>query len=406
MPVTDQTVSLQPETVDRIRQELRARDLDAWLLYDFHGLNPVASHLLGIPALSRRYFVLIPAQGEPVALTHRIEQQPWVGWIGENRPYLSWRELEAGLAELLRGLGRVAMEYAERDAIPYVDRVPSGVVEMVMETGVQVVTSGELISAFYANWGVEGEASHRRAAVVVQETAHTAFRRVAAAIGAGARISEHDLREWIREELRGRGLAVGGDAIVAVNANAANPHYAPSAEAHAEIRAGDLLLIDLWGKESAAAIYADQTWMGYIGTEVPERLAGIWTIARDAREAAVALAMARWATGEPVAGFELDDAARGVVEAGGYGEYFIHRTGHSIDHELHGSGPNIDNLETRDTRTLIPGVGFSVEPGIYITGDVGFRTEINVFVTADGPQVTTPRPQRDLFAVLAGEPAI
>ncbi|MDP9349673.1 MAG: M24 family metallopeptidase, partial [Gemmatimonadota bacterium] len=235
--------------------------------------------------------------------------------------------------------------------------------------------------------------------------AHAAFRHVAERIGAGQEVTEYGVRQWIQEELARRGLATGVDTIVAVNGNAANPHYAPSAEADTPIRPGDLVLIDLWGKESAESVYADQTWMGYVGEEVPERLREIWAAARDAREAAVALARSRWEAGEPVAGYELDDAARGVITERGWGEYFIHRTGHSMDRELHGSGPNIDNLETRDTRRLIPGVGFSVEPGIYLPGDVGFRTEINVYVGENGPEVTTPRPQAELYALLAGEPA-
>lgn len=188
-----------------------------------------------------------------------------------------------------------------------------------------------------------------------------------------------------------------------MNANAANPHYAPSAESHAPIVAGDLVLIDLWGKESEEAVYADQTWMAYVGERVPDRLAAIFSAVADAREAAVALARARWEAGEPVRGWELDDAARHLIRDRGYAEHFLHRTGHSIDRELHGSGPNLDNLETRDTRLLLAGVGFSVEPGIYLPGDVGFRSEIDVYLGPDGPEVTTPDPQRVLPALLAAE---
>jgi Xaa-Pro dipeptidase len=209
------------------------------------------------------------------------------------------------------------------------------------------------------------------------------------------------LKRWIHDEMDRRGLRSGADCIVGVNANAANPHYAPTAETSAPIREGDLVLIDLWGKEGENAIFADQTWMGYVGETVPERLAAIWSVLRSARDAAVDLLRARHAAGEAVSGWEVDDAARDVIARGGYGEFFVHRTGHSIDQQLHGTGPNIDNLETRDTRVLIPGIGFSIEPGIYIAGDVGFRTEINVFMSPSGPEVTTPQPQRDLFALLA-----
>ncbi len=404
MAVVEETVSLTADTVRRIQEELRGHGLDGWLLYNFRGNNPIASDLLGLPALTRRYFVLVPAEGRPVALTHRIEQQPWRGWIGENRPYSTWRELEAALAALLGGAGRVAMEYSPGDAVPYVDRVPGGVLEMIREAGAEPVTSADMVSTFYARWTPEGEAAHRRSAVVVQETAHAAFRRIADAVRAGERVTEWEVRKWIQGELARRGLAVGADSIVAVNGNAANPHYGPSADDHAEITRGDLVLIDLWGKESDEAVYADQTWMGYVGEEVPERLASLFAVARDAREAAVALLRERWEADEPVFGYEVDDAAHGVIVAAGLAEQCLHRTGHSIDRELHGSGPNIDNLETRDTRRLIPGVGFSVEPGLYFAGDVGFRTEIDVFMGPDGPEVTTPRPQREVYALLAGEP--
>lgn len=401
MAVVTETVSLSADTLQRIQRELRSHGLDGWLLYNFHGLNSIASALLGLPALTRRYLVLIPAAGQPVALTHRIEQHPWAGWIGENRVYLSWRELEAELAEMLAGVGRIAMEYVPGDAVPYVDMVPAGALEMVRATGAEVVPSADLVSAFHARWTAEGEASHRRASAAVQQTAHAAFARIGDAVRGGKRLTEWDLREWICAELVRRGLAVGGDTIVAVNEHAANPHYAPSAEHSAEFRTGDLVLIDLWGKENSAAVYADQTWMGFVGDAVPPRIQGIWEAVRDARDAAVEHARARWAAGQPVAGWELDDAARAVITERGYGDAFIHRTGHSIDRELHGSGPNLDNLETRDTRLLIPGVGFSVEPGIYLPGDIGFRSEINVWIGPDGPEVTTPEPQSEVLPIMA-----
>ncbi|HEU4882087.1 MAG TPA: M24 family metallopeptidase, partial [Longimicrobium sp.] len=372
MAVTEQTVQLSPETVARIQQELRAHDVDGWLLYNFRGNNGVAGNLLGLPALTRRYFVWIPVDGKPVAITHRIEQQPWTGWIGDNWPYSSWRELESRLGQLLSGNPRVAMEYAPGDAVPYVDTVPAGVIELIRATGAEPVTSGDLVSAFYARWSEEGLAGHRRAAKHVYEVAHEAFRRIAAAIREGRGTAEWEVRQWIIGEFARRGITVGGDAIVAVNANAANPHYAPSADHHSEIRRGDLVLIDLWGKEDEGAIYADQTWMGFVGESVPERLAEIFAAVRDARLAAIDLIRRRWDAGEDVAGWEADDASRNVIVERGWGEAFIHRTGHSIDRELHGSGPNIDNLETQDTRTLIRGIGFSIEPGIYIPGDVGF----------------------------------
>jgi Xaa-Pro aminopeptidase len=399
MAVIEQTVSLSPSTVAAIQEELRRTGTDGWLLYDFHGLNPIASGLLGLPAMTRRFFVLIPASGPPVALTHRIEQQPWRGWIGEQRVYLAWQELEAQLADMLRGVRRVALEYAPGDVVPYLDRVPAGVVERVRAAGVETVSSAELISAFYARWSAAGEASHRRAAATLQRIARAAFARMGKELRRGESPTEWTIREWIRAEQESAGLRVGCDAIVAVGANAANPHYGPTRDEHAPIRPGDLVLIDLWGKEAPDSIFADQTWMGYLGDAVPDRLQRIWEAVRDARDAAVRRVGERWAAGEPVAGWEIDDAAREVIAARGWGPHFIHRTGHSIDRELHGSGPNLDNLETRDTRRLLPGLGFSVEPGIYLDGDVGFRSEVAVFMAPGGPEVTTPEPQRELIRV-------
>ncbi len=401
MAVTEQTVTLTLETVARIQDELRAHGVDGWLIFNFQGTNAVANNLLGLPALTRRYFVWIPVQGTPIAVTHRIEQQPWTGWIGDNWPYSSWRELESRLAQLLPGNPRVAMEYAPGDAVPYVDRVPAGVVEMIRATGAEPVTSGDLVSAFYARWSDEGLAGHRRAARHVYEAAHEGFRRIAAAVRTGREVDEWEVRSWIKDELVRRSLTVGADSIVAVNANAANPHYAPSADHHAQIHEGDLVLIDLWGKEDEGAIYADQTWMGYAGDAVPERLEQIFAAVRDARLAAIDLIRRRAAAGQDIAGWEADDASRAVIVERGWGEYFIHRTGHSIDRELHGSGPNIDNLESKDTRRLIPGVGFSIEPGIYLPGDVGFRSEVDVFMGPDGPEVTTPEPQTAVYALLS-----
>jgi Xaa-Pro dipeptidase len=400
LAITELQVTLTHATVERIQAELRARALGGWLLYNFHGNNPAASTLLGLPALTRRYAVLIRVEGPPVALVHRIELQPWVSWIGERIPYSGWRELEDGLASILSGIDTVAMEYSPDDAVPYVDLVPAGVVDLVRKSGVEIRSSGELLSAFYARWSIEQAQSHRRAAMAVQETARAAFDLIAGAVRSGDRVREWDVRNWLREELSRRGVGVQCDSIVAVDANAANPHYAPGPDGSATIQEGVLVLIDLWGKEAEDALFADQTWMGYVGSSVPERLRAIWSAVREAREAAVELLLARHAAGEATRGWEVDDAARSVIRTHGFGEFFIHRTGHSLGRELHDSGPNIDNFETRDTRELIAGVGFSIEPGIYLPGDVGFRSEINVFMGPGGPEVTTPEPQQEVFALL------
>jgi Xaa-Pro dipeptidase len=388
MAVTHQQVSLTGEALERIRAELRAMGLGGWLLFNFHGSNRIASELLGLPPMTRRYFVLLRAEGPPVALIHRIEQQPWQSWIGEKRVYSGWRELETELEAMLKGVGPVAVEYAEANSVPYVDLVPAGAVELLRRSGADVRTSAELISAFYSRWSRAGELAHRRAAEEARETAHGAFRHAAEALRNGEAITEWELRQWIAKELTRRRVSVGSDSIVAVNANAANPHYAPAPQGSAVIRPGDLLLIDLWGKEPGDSVYADQTWMGFMGPEVPERIRTIWEVVRGARDAGVDFLLARHREGRQTAGGEVDDVVRGEIARHGFGEYFVHRTGHSIDRELHGSGPNIDNLETRDTRALISGIGFSIEPGIYIPGEVGCRSEINVFMGPEGAEVT------------------
>jgi len=393
MPVTSQTVALSADALARVRTALEEASLDGWLLYDFHGINSIAGGVLGLPALSRRYFVLLRREGDPIALTHAIEQQVWEGWLGENRVYLSWSELQEGLERMLHGMGRVAMEYAPRDAVPYLDRVPAGVLELVRATGVDVISSAPLVTAFHSRWSEGALASHRRAAAAVRKTALAAFARAGEAIRAGEPLTEWTLRRFVLEGLARRGVPVASDAIVAIGPNAANPHYSPSEARSAPVNAGDVLLIDCWGKESEDAVAADQTWMAFLGDRLPERVAEVWTAVRDAREAAIQRIRTATAAGDPISGAEVDDAARGVICERGFGDAFIHRTGHSIDREMHGSGPNIDNLETRDERLLVPGIGFSIEPGIYLAGEIGMRSEVNVFMTEDGPEVTTPHPQ-------------
>lgn len=407
MAVVSQTVSLTEETVARMQEALRAQGVDGWLLFNFRGGNPIATKLLGLsPQMTRRYAVFIPAQGRPVALTHRIEQQPWGGWIGENRPYASWRELEQRLRELLGGVGRVAMEYSPGNAVPTVDYVPGGVLELVRAAGPEVVSSAELVTAFYSPWTADDLESHRRSAAILRETALEAFRRVARAVESGGTETEWSIRQWVEGEMQRRGVRIGAEAIVAVNANAANPHYAPTAEKHSPIARGDLLLIDLFGKEHDDTVYADQTWMAYVGEEIPARIHALWKTLHAAREAAIAVLEERWEAGQPVSGAEVHDAANAVLVRDGHEGHILHRTGHSIDRTLHGSGPNVDNLETRDVRLLVPGIGFSVEPGIYIAGDVGLRTEVDVFIGHDGPEVTPSERQHELFALLGeGVPA-
>ena len=381
-----------------IQEGLREAGLDGWLLYDLHARNPVSGQLLGLGDMTRRYFALIPASGEPTALMHGIETGPWEAWPWERETYVGWKALDERLSTLVGGL-RIAMEVSPNDAVPAVDFVPAGVAELVRAAGAELVPSADLITRFYARWSDEGVASHDRAARILADAARQLFDRVAAQVRAGEEVREGHLRRWLLDRLAERGAGVGADSIVANGRNAANPHY-ETGDVGDVVARGDVLLLDLWGKESEDAIYADQTWMAILAPDVPADVQAYWEAIRDARDAAVEFLQKEWAAGRRIQGSQVDDAARNVIRDRGWGEYLIHRTGHSIDRETHGMGPNIDNLETKETRTIIPGVGFSIEPGIYVAGNMGLRTEINVYVGEDGPRVTTPDPQREIARLL------
>jgi Xaa-Pro dipeptidase len=384
--------------LDEIQAGLTELGLDGWLLYDLHARNPVANKLTGVGDLTRRYFVLIPASGEPTVLMHGIETTPWDPWPWRKKSYVSWRSLDEALEELVGGR-KVATEVMENDAVPAVDMIPAGVADLLRKAGAELSPSADLITRFYARWTPEGRASHDRAAQILAAVARDTFERAADAVRNGRPVREGELHRWLLDQLTERGLGTGPDAIVANGVNAANPHYENGPEG-AVLEKGDVLLIDLWSRESEDAVYADQTWMGYLGSEVPADVQQYWEAIRDGRDAAVEFLHEEWAAGREIQGWQVDDVVRNVVRERGWGEYFIHRTGHSIDQDVHGMGPNIDNLETHETRKLIPGVGFSIEPGIYVPGDVGLRTEIDVYMSEDGPVVTTPEPQHEIFTLL------
>lgn len=386
--------------LDQMQAAVRDAGLDGWLLYDLHARNDVTTRLIGLGDMSRRFFVLIPADGEPTAIIHGIEEAPWQQWPWQRRVYVGWQELGDAVRATLAGLERVAMETSPAAAVPAIDIVPAGIVELVRSAGVDVVSSGDLVTRFYSCWSPEQVKSHYTAAAMLAQVAQASFTRLAHAVDDGESVNEEQLRAWVIDDLGRHGVGVGADAIAATGLNAADPHYEPQ-NGGAVFRRGDLVLLDLWSKESDEMVYADQTWMAYLGDVVPDRDAQIFTILCAARDAAVEFVTARWADGGPLEGREVDDVARRVITDAGFGEYFIHRTGHSIDTATHGMGPNIDNLETRETRRIIAGVGFSIEPGIYIPGEVGMRTEINVHVSESGPDVTTPTPQHEIAALLS-----
>ena len=394
---------LNPQTLPAIQAALKAEKLDGWLLFDFHGLNPVATGMLSMEGLlSRRIFALVPSEGKPVAISHAIEQGPWKKWPAEwpKEQYSSWRTLEEKLGTLVKGK-KVAMEYSPGDAVPYLDRIPAGVLEMVKAAGATIVSSGELVTRFYAAWNPQQVESHRRAASAVAAVAKEAFALAGKRAKSGSPITEDELQRWIMDRFTEQQLFADHGPIVAVGPNAANPHYGPSSSNPTPIASGSILLIDLWAREEKGpGVYADQTWMGSLG-KPSKRAEEVWAAVRDGRDAAIALLQARVSKGEPVRGGEVDDAARNVIKSRGFGEFFTHRTGHSIDpRDLHGSGPHIDNLETREERLLIPGVGFSIEPGVYVKGEIGMRSEVNAYI--DGNRaVVTPEPYQTELIVAA-----
>jgi Xaa-Pro aminopeptidase len=391
---------LNKESLSDIQKVLADSAVDGWLIFDFRGLNPVAAGILGVEGMgSRRIFAYIPKTGSPVAITHAIEQGPWRAWPQDWKKivYSGWRELESALKEVVNGKN-VAMEYSPGDAVPYLDRVPAGVLEMVRAAGANVVSSADLVSRFYAVLTDEQLASHKRAAEIIARIAKNAFQKAGEAASGKTPLTEFKLQQWILGEFSANDLSTDHGPIVAIGPNAANPHFEPSRENSARIERGAILLIDLWAREEGG-VFADQTWMASLG-EPSERDRDIWLAVRDGRDAAISLLRDRLDNGGSVKGGEVDDAARAVIASRGFGEHFIHRTGHSIDaRDLHGSGPHIDNLETRDERSLIPGVGFSIEPGVYLTGDVGMRSEVNGFVSKSGVTITPQSYQTDLIIV-------
>lgn len=392
------SAGLSERFLEAARAALAEEGLDGWLLWELEGRNPLAVHLLGLPeeGLSRRTFVLVPRSGRPLALVHSIERQAFEGWGGRIEEYVGWEELEERLGVCLEGRDWVAMEVSERDGVPFVDSVPAGVVELVEGSGVRVVSSANLISKAYARWSETGYREHVRAGETLARTAREAFERAAGAASDGDSLREAELAGWILERLREEGLA-GRGVIVAAGPNTSLPHYTPPERGSREIAGGDLLLLDLWGRTAGEpeAVFADQTWMGVLGPEPPPGVAEAWTAVREARDGAVSHIRERWEAGEPPAGAEVDRRAREILFAHGYREEVLHRTGHAMDRRNHGFGPNLDSVETRDDRPLLEGVGFSVEPGLYRRGEWGVRSEINVRMGPDGPEVTTPDVQAE-----------
>ncbi len=383
-----------PLDVPAIQHTLRAEGLDGWLLYDFQGVNPIARALAGLGGgrkmTTRRWYYLIPVDGVPRKLVHRIEPRTLDAVPGTSTAYAGHVSLRDGLAALLEGCRRVAMEYSPRCAIPYLSRVDAGTLEQVRACGVDVVSSGDLVQLFMAAWSDADIETHRAAAAALYRIKDRAF-DVLRGVSAGATLNEYALQQqmvaWFDEE----GLDSDAPPVVAAMENAGDPHYQPSDTMSRKIGPNELVLLDLWGKTRVSgAVYADISWVGFTGGDVPDEMARAFEAIVRARDAAVGLVEARVSAGEDVRGFEVDRAARTVLIDAGYGDAVLHRTGHSLGETVHGQGVHMDDYETHDTRRLLPGTGFTVEPGVYFT-KFGMRTEINVLVGDGLVEVTGPR---------------
>jgi Xaa-Pro aminopeptidase len=371
-----------------LRAGLEEAGADAWLLFDFRALNPVAQRVLRLGGIgSRRLFVLFPREGDPVAVAHRIELQPLDGFPGRVVPYARWQELHDALEPLVRGR-TLAMEISPEDAVPYLDRVPYGVIELLKRLGASVVPSGPLVSRFAARWSATEIAEHTEAAEAIALIARRELSRTVRELG----VTEQAVQARVIRGLEEAALVFDHPPVVAFGPGSAIPHYESGTAA---LAAGQVVLIDLWGSRPGS-VSADQTWMGFAGPQPPEKLLRVWDTVRSARDAAIAAIRSAALAGRPITGADADTAARRVVEQAGLGQWFVHRTGHSIDRDLHGSGPHLDDYETHDDRRLGPGVGFSVEPGVYLPGEFGVRSEVNMYWGPDGPVVTPREAQTEL----------
>jgi Xaa-Pro aminopeptidase len=377
--------------VREIQEALRREGMDGWLFFDHHGRDPLAYRVLGLsPAThcTRRWYYFIPAQGEPRGLVHRIESGVLDPVPGEKVRYSSWTEQTGGLKRLLGGARRVAMQYSHECAIPYVAMVDAGTVELVREQGAEVVSSAELIQHFEARWNAAALESHLEAGRRVDRVRAEAFRMIGERTRNGGSVQELEVKNFVRDGFSKAGLTTDHGPIVGVNANASNPHYEPMEGTTQPIRADDLVLLDMWAKlDQPGAVYYDITWTGFCGANPPEEMLRVFGVVREGRDRAIERVQRGVRAGEAVRGFEVDDAARGYIESQGYGQFFVHRTGHSIGQEVHGNGANMDNLETHDERRIVPWTCFSIEPGIYLE-KFGVRSEVNVFVEERDARVT------------------
>jgi len=373
-----------------IQAGLREQNIDAWLFYDHHRRDPIAYRVLGLSDslfVTRRWYYLLPAEGEPAKLVHKIEAGHLDTLPGTKDVYAGWQELGGKLKSMMAPYKRIAMQYSPDNRVFVISLVDAGTVEVVRSFGKEVVSSGDLVSKFEATWTDEQIQSHFEARDSVDKIVAAAFKEIGDRVRNGG-TDEHAIQQWFQEGFRRENLITDDGPIVAVNANSGNPHYEPSASKSAPIRKGDFVLLDVWAKKNRPdAVYYDITWTGFVGSSPSGRQREVFEIVRRGRDAGVEKVKSAIAAGETIAGWEVDDAARGAIQKAGYGDYFIHRTGHSISTEVHGNGANMDNLEVHDVRRILPNSCFSIEPGVYLP-EFGIRSEVNVLVREHSAEVT------------------
>lgn len=386
-----------PLDIAAVQAALHREGLAGWLIYDFRGLNAVARELFDLASyhITRRWFYFIPQVGEPVLLAHAIEKMNLPPLPGRMTLYAGLAQMRQRLDELLPRPGKIAMEYSPGNDVPTVSYLDAGMFELLRSLKVEIVTSANLIQEFMARWSAEQLRSHVAAAQVVHAAQQEAFKMIAAALQAGRALNEYEVQQFILDRFTQEDCITDSPPIVAVNGNASNPHYAPTAQVHSPIRKGDVILIDLWAKKKTPrAVFADITWVGFAGQAVPTAVQKVFDTVRQARDLGVDFLRQSWQAGKAVKGHQVDEVVRQFITDAGYGEYFVHRTGHSLGTEVHSSGVNIDSFETRDSRDIVPGLAFSIEPGIYLP-EFGVRLEINVYAGENGPEIYT-EPQREL----------
>ncbi|HYK38775.1 MAG TPA: M24 family metallopeptidase [Candidatus Eremiobacteraceae bacterium] len=388
--------------LSEMQSDLRAAGFHGWLFYDFRGRDPIAQRILQLPPgmRTRRWFYFVPAKGAPKKLVHKIETESLAAVPGDTLYYAAQEELRGNLKKLIGRATKVAMQYSPKNGIPYVSMVDAGTIELVRSTGAKIFSSADLVQKYEAVWSSAQLESHLYAGTQVDRIVAEAFQRAARGVRENRFETEFGLQQWIREQFAAAGLVTEEGPDIAVNAHASDPHYAPSPDRPTQIKEGDLLLLDVWAKRAApGSVYYDITWVGYLGAKPPEKYTKVFNAVREARDKAVDLILTSIAKGKPLQGWQVDKAARSVIEKAGYGKYFFHRTGHNIGTSVHGNGANMDGIETHDVRHLIPGTCTSVEPGIYLP-EFGIRSEVNVYIGEKEARVTGAI-QKELLALLA-----